>query len=546
MERDIEKFLGGLDRPDIVQEECLLDRIVRPNERSVYGQQHRFDRIQTIRDYQRSVPIVTYADLEPWIARIVNGEASVLTSEPVRRFFATSGSTGSVKTIPVTSSLIADKARAFGVYWGLLFRCHPGADAGRVVGNFSDSTSAGKVLCGLPLTSEGAYWNAVSAATQKRGRSPLPGSVARISDPDSRYYVVARILLEEEVTLLMALNPSTLLLLFRKMCAFATDLIHDIERGGLRSDLDATAEVREHIIGRYPPNPRRAKQLRGLLRNTDPVLAAHDVWPGLKLVVSWRSPMQRPYLRLLEQHLAAIPQRDYILMASEGVIAIPMADHMSGGVLATPFHFYEFINEEEIDSPRPTVRLASELEIGRSYVVLLSTSAGLYRYNIGDVVRVIGMQQRTPIVEFLHRAGSTCSMTGEKLTEEQVVQAMSAAARRLGIPLEGFTLHPAPDGFPRYVVLVEPCERPAPQQLRALVDAFERELADRNIEYSAKRRSERLGPPDLWVAAPGSYDAQRRKKIAGGANDAQIKPTHLSRDPRFSVHFEICARIFPN
>jgi len=540
---DIEMLFCGLSNPNKVQEECLLNRIIKPNEDCEYGRKHDFSSIETVRDYQRNVPIVTYADLEPEISRMAKGENGILVSEPVRRFFATSGSTAAAKTIPVTSSFIADKSRAFGIYWGLLFDSHPDAELGKVVGNFSDSAGGSKVPGGFPLTSEGAYWNAVSSATQKRGRSPLPKCVSQIADSDSRYYVAARILLEEDVSLLMALNPSTLLLFFRKMNAFSEELITDVETGGLKSDLEVGSEVREYIAAKYTANPARANQLRNLKRSTGLALTAHEVWPTLKLVVSWRSPMQLPYLRLLEPHIGSIPQRDYLLMASEGVIAIPMEDHTSGGVLATPFHFYEFIREDEIESPNPQVLLASEIEVNQSYVVILSTSAGLYRYNIGDVVRVTGMKERTPVVEFSHRAGSTCSITGEKLTEEQVVQAMNTVVLQLGLQVEDFTLYPSFEGFPHYVLLVEPLGAPQTEALRALPRAFDLELAERNIEYSAKRQSDRLGPPELMIVKTGSYGARRRRRIDGGANDAQIKPTNLSRDANFFSQFGSVERI---
>jgi GH3 auxin-responsive promoter len=539
--RDIEAFFAGLGRPEVVQEHCLLE-LVRANQDCEYGRRYRFDEIRTIGDYQRNVPIVAYADLEPWIGRIARGEAGVLTREPVRRFFATSGSTGVAKTVPVTSRFIADKSRAFGVYWGLLFRTHPAAAAGKVVGNFSDSGGARAVPCGLPLTSEGAFWNAVGAVTQRRGRSPIPLCVSAIADSDARYYTVARILLEEDVSLLMALNPSTLLLLFRKLNLFSEDLLADLERGGLNCRVAVDAEVRQHVSEAYRGNPARARRLRELLGNAESPAAACDIWPSLRLVASWRSLMQGPYLRLLEPYLGAVPQRDYLLMASEGVIAIPVEDHSSGGVLATPIHFYEFVAEEEAESPAPTVRLASELEVGRSYVVLLSTNAGLYRYNIGDVVRVRAMMERTPVVEFLHRSGATCSLTGEKLTERQVIEAMDAATLRHDIALEGYTLHPAADGFPHYVLLVEPSDRRAADAPAGLLGAFEDELCTRNIEYRAKRRSERLGPPELWVAAPGAYDEWRRRRVAAGANDGQIKPVHLTRDAQFAANVAVRQR----
>jgi hypothetical protein len=536
--RDLDAFLAILNLPDVVQEECLLQRIVRVNQDCDYGRKYRFGDIATVRDYQRNVPIVVYADLEPWIARIAAGEHGVLTREPVRRFFATSGSSGKAKAVPVTSSFIADKSRAFGLYWSALFRSHPAAANGRVVGNISDGGGATTTPGGLPVTSEGGFWSEIGAAAQRRGRSPIPKCTSAISDPEARYYTVARILLEEDVSLLMALNPSTLLVLFRKLHLFADDLITDIARGGLNADLRVGAEVRAYVNETYRGCPARAEQLRALLSRAGPSATACEIWPSLQLVVSWRSPMQTPYLHLLAPYLGPVRQRDYLLMASEGVIAVPIEDRTSGGVLATPIHFYEFIAEEDIGRPDPPVRLAAELEVGRNYVVILSTSAGLYRYNIGDVVHVRAMHGRTPVVEFLHRSGATCSLTGEKLTEHQVLAAMSAVTEPQGIVLEGFTLHPAAVGFPRYILLVEPPAR-GDWTPPALLAAFERELCARNIEYDAKRRSQRLAPPELWVTAPGAYGELRRRRIGAGANDAQIKPIHLTRDAHFSAGLTI-------
>jgi hypothetical protein len=120
---------------------------------------------------------------------------------------------------------------------------------------------------------------------------------------------------------------------------------------------------------------------------------------------------------------------------------------------------------------------------------------------------------------------------------------MSAATLRHGIVLEGFTLHPALHGFPHYVLLIEPSGADESAHPAALLSMFEDALCTRNIEYCAKRRSERLGPPELWVAAPGTYDEWRRRRITAGANDAQIKPIHLTRDAQFSIGFAIRERI---
>jgi len=284
----------------------------------------------------------------------------------------------------------------------------------------------------------------------------------------------------------------------------------------------------------------RAAALRSLL-SASSALIAQDVWSRLKLVVSWRSPMQQPYLRLLDEHIGRVPQRDYLLMASEAVMAIPASDRISGGVLATPFTFFEFIREEDVEKPSPELLLAHQLEADKNYVVVLSTTAGLYRYNIGDVVHVTGFQERTPIIEFLHRAGSTCSLTGEKLTEDQVVAAVSETAKVIGAELEGFTLLPAKDGFPRYVLLVESVH-PAAGSFSGAPLELDRALARHNIEYGAKRSSQRLDPPEVWVVAPGSYQTQRAARVAAGANDAQIKPTMLTRKASFADQFQVIER----
>jgi hypothetical protein len=246
---------------------------------------------------------------------------------------------------------------------------------------------------------------------------------------------------------------------------------------------------------------------------------------------------------LLEGYVASVPHDDYITMASEGIIAIPLEGQASGGVLATGIHFYEFIPAAQAGDKAPDVLLAHELEEQHEYVVVLSTSGGLYRYNIGDVVRVKGFMGATPLVEFLYRAGATCSLTGEKLTEAQVSEAITTTAAVQRLEVTAFTMCPASEGFPHYVVLVEFAVRPTAAEAKAFLAAVDRELGRHNIEYHAKRDSRRLGAPELWVVEPLGYQTWRRRRIASGSNAEQIKPTPLSRDPRFPLQLEVAERV---
>ncbi len=540
--REAQSFLSSLADPQRVQEEFLKQQILEPNLECEFGRRHDFASIRSLADYRRAVPIQRYDGFAELIERTVqHGEQGLLTGEPIKRFFLTSGSTSKSKYIPVTRRFIRNKSRTFGIYWNLVFGAHPAAKTGRMVTNFSDSGKAVGSPGGLPCSSESAFWAGVTRATQMKERPLIPKAVAQIGDSDSRYYAIARILLEERFAVIMTLNPSTILLLFQKVEQFGDSLIADIEGGGITADLAVSDEVRRYVAERYPGNPARAAELRALAGQV-PGLLAHRVWPELSLAICWRSPMLQPYIDLLTPHFAGVAQRDYILMASEGVMAVPVGDGSSGGAVALGAHLHEFVPEDEIERSDPTVLSPHELEVGRTYVMIMSNASGLYRYNIGDVVRVVRFEQRTPIIEFLHRAGSTCSLTGEKLTEDQVTAAVSDVAEQLGLAVESFTLAPAKGGFPHYVALVEFKQEPARAILEDFPERLDEALEQHNMEYGSKRSSQRLAAPELWLVKRGGYEARRRQRLAGGASDSQIKPTHLTRDGSFADQFEIVER----
>ncbi len=537
--REAQLFLEGLEDPEATQETVLLEKTLAPNVDCEFGRAHGFDKIRSVAEYQRAVPIQTYDGFASAIKRIVNdGQQGILTKDRVKRFFMTSGSTSEPKYIPVTSRFIQTKSRAFGIYWAQVFGDHPQAKAGRMITNFSDSGTPGKTPGGIECGSESSFWAGVTRATQLTREPIIPKPVAQIKDADARYYALARILLEESFSVIMTLNPSTILLLFKKIQEFAEPLLRDIERGTL--SIDAPDVVAAYVKDRYPGNPQRAQALRSL--GPDGLLA-HRIWPELSLAICWRSPMLEPYLRLLGPHFGQrVAGRDYMMMASEGIMGVPLRDGGSGGVCGVGLHFYEFVPEDEIERPNPTVLLPHQVEVGKTYVLILTNGSGLYRYNIGDVVRIAGFERKAPIIEFLHRAGRTCSLTGEKLTESQVTEAVEDAAREVNLCVEAFTVAPAPEGFPRYVAYLELREEALGEALSAFPKAFDAALDRHNIEYGSKRGSQRLAAPELWVVEPGTYARLRQEKTAAGASDSQIKPMHLTRDASFAERVQVASR----
>jgi GH3 auxin-responsive promoter len=535
-------FLRSFADSRAAQQE-VLRRVIALNAPCEFGKQHSFSSIRSVSDYQSAVPVCDYEDLRNHIECMAQGKPAVLTSEPVRRFFITSGSTAAPKYIPVTPSFIRDKSQAFTVFWNLVREEHAGAFQGSLIFNFSDTGQEQRTAAGLPCESESSFWNACWRGVGGKVHCPFPREIANIADPEARYYTIARIILELNVTALMTLNPSTMLLLSEVICRNAQRLIADISRGGLSRDITVTREVEEHIAARYQGNPPRAREIETAFSGTNAAPAASLLWPNLKIVVCWRSPMVQPYIDLLAPFLSGLPQRDYLAMASEGIMAIPFRDNVSGGMLPIYTHFYEFIPEELAEEDEPPTLLAHELEIGRTYVMVLTTSAGLYRYNIGDVVRVNWFNGATPVLEFLHRAGHTCSLTGEKLTESQVADAACGAASRMGLSIGTFMLCPTARPYPHYVLLVEAAASMSRHTARQFLRAFDDHLGMSNVEYRSKRSSRRLGSPELGLLRPGSYASMRQRRIAEGANDAQVKIACLTRRLDWDKQLHILERV---
>ncbi len=538
----LQNVLRSTEHCKDTQRELLLRRLIAPNERCEFGRNYGFSSIRSVSDYQHAVPVCNYEDLRDPILRIARGENNILTAEPIRRFFVTSGSMAAPKYIPVTPSFIRDKARAFDIFWNLAMEAHPGIVRNGLIFNFADTGDNQRAPGGLPCSSESSFWNAFWRGGAGKDQRALPREILKISDSESRIYTIARILVETDLTLLMALNPSTLLVLADVMQRNASRLIADIRSGGLTEGVSVSTEILAYMRSRFPGNPARARELQAIL-NDGGSLPAASVWPNLQLAVCWRSPVVGPYLDLLHPFLAGIPHRDYLTMASEGIMGIPFQDEISGGILPIHTHFFEFIPEESWNEPCPATLQAHELEPLGRYVVVLSTSAGMYRYSMGDVIRVRGFIGSTPFIEFLHRAGHTCSLTGEKLTESQVADAVSEVAARMRLVIHGFTLSPAIQPFPHYVLAVEPEVPYSKRLLNDFLLSFDRDLRLRNIEYQSKRSSRRLGSPELYVLRPGTYAQLRQQRIQAGASDAQVKMAGLIRDVDWFKQFQIVERI---
>jgi hypothetical protein len=537
--KEVRPFEEGLRDARAAQEAKLLE-IVRANENTVYGREHGFQRVRSIEGFQASAPVQSYDDLEPYVQRAALGEPGVLTQEAPLMFALTSGTTGASKLIPVTPSYLSEYNHAVQVHtWGI-FEDYPEVGKGKFL-----------VPCGADLegyTEGGLPFGSISGFLTKRQPAvvrqffALPYEVGLIKDVEAKYYAMLLLALQEDIRLAVSVNPSSLVLLAEKLQLHAESLVRDIRDGTVSRVVALPEPAAAAVASRLRRDPERAWELDELLERHGE-LRPRDVWPNLALLSCWKGGTVSLYLPQLEPAWGSVPVRDLGYMASEGRGSIPLTDEGAAGVLPVTTHFFEFVPVETMESGEPVCLTADQVRPGEEYYILFTTSAGLYRYHVNDVVRVAGFHGQAPLIEFVRKGQGISSITGEKLVEPQVTASLQRALEEAPLPIKHFSAAPRWARPPYYALMAELDGTASPQQKTAFVRAIDRALSDANLEYRAKRESQRLGGPVLCVLAPGTIERYRQARVLAGAGEAQVKVPHLSPDLEFGSGFEVLERV---
>lgn len=510
----------------------MLRATLESNARSQYGQRFAFETLRTSGDYQ-ALPFMQYDSVAGFDAAFWQDKAN-FTSERLLAYFLTSGSSTEPKRIPVTSSLVRQKSAAFSVYWAAIYRDHPGLRRGNFIANFGDSGHYTRDAENVLETSETTFWNQRMQGFQDASRWPLGRNLTAVADSELRYYAAARLALQGELHCLMSLNPSTVV----KFCSVLGDHAGALARGLTdgnwgNPELDGDSALPAKLVDRLRDNREAAARVAAIEGRGTAAWQLRDLWPELELIIAWQSELVEPYLRLLRRHADGVAFRDYITQSSECIIAIPVQDARSGGLLAYKSHFFEFIPEGEAENENPTVRRAWELEQNRHYEVVVTTGGGLYRYRTADCVRVDGFTRSIPQLSFRYRLGKTSSITGEKLTEQQVLAALQASESESPLERSDVLVYPRTGEQPHYAVLIPENSLRHPDDTQALVRWLERvetALARGNGEYRDKRSSLRLGPLEAIVLSDRGFRTVHGKLRRAHVGDDQYKPGVLRRE----------------
>ena len=518
-----------------VQKERLLS-IVTKNKKTEYGQRWGFGSIKSIADYQRLVPVVTYEDIRGYVDRVTAGEKKVLTAEDPVMFARTSGTMGEPKYISVTPTCQGKGYNDLMSIWGYhLLSSHPAMQRGKTVSLVSCAVE-GYTEGGIPYGStSGSIYKKMPAIFRRK--YVIPYRVFEISDYQAKYYVIMRLGMEDDITGIATANPSSILLMCEKGNEFAEEIIQDIRYGTLSHKYAIEPEIRSFIEKRLKANPERSEFLAKIRKEAGGVLKPADYWPGLSLISCWKGGTVGHYIEKFPMWFSSngsfdIAVRDWGYLSSEARCSIPISDEGSAGILAIETNFYEFVGvEERVANPEGVLDweflTADQLKDGKEYFIFITTTGGLYRYDINDIVRVEGYYNETPKIAFMRKGEDVSNMTGEKLSANQIIEAARQAGAMTSVAPSHFKAEADIDES-RYILRIELGDHTSKDDCRGFLKCFDESLMRLNIEYKAKRNSMRIGDPVLHVMRQGWYDRWQKRLVENGSRAFQGKIQVLS------------------
>lgn len=508
---------------------AVLHEIVDYAKETVYGQQHGFPQIKTYSDYCENVPINDYEDLRPFVNQHAKGAENILFPGKPLMYNRSSGTTTEPKLIPVTPYNFKRTIKDRGKLWLYgLSRHYPGIYKGKslsvvspaVEGHTEDGTPFGS-LSGVMRENIPEFMKLTHAA---------PYSTTLITDYNAKVYTILRLGLASDVSTIFTGNPATVLNLVTKADLWKEDIIKDIRDGTLKTNLPISEEVRKEIEPGLKPMPERAQELERFSSGGEH-LRPMDYWPNMKLIHTWKNGNTRLVIpKFRDWFDANTPILDFGYIASEILATDLMDPETDGSILQIKNGFYEFCPAEEQVTPSTRLLLAHEVELGKRYYIYVTTLSGLYRYDMNDVIEVVGHLGGAPIIRFLYKGKGITNIQGEKLSEEQFIEAVGRAAKRTHVDHDFFIGYAEP-GTRQYTLYIEFLNNPPEERISAFGKALDVSLCEVNVEYEAKFNSARLNPINIIPVGSEFFARYRQLRFQEGTHEGQIKWLHLSSTP---------------
>lgn len=557
---DFGVFLGDVSRFEINHftkdplkaQKAVLKKIVRRNKNCELGKKLNLKDVHSIEDYQRIVPLTTYADYEPYVDRMMeNGEDRIMFSGKNIRYASSSGSVGKPKMLPKGINDLwkmqcigfsASVATAF--HW---MKKNMGVRMYNQVGPLAINLSGHK-------TADNKLSNGAGQIPLRYLKpilpffctSPLELLYPNLEDKLDTSYLHLRFCLENrKVSYLGSIVVTLLTQMFDYLEENWEMMCDDIEKGIINPNIDITPELRKKFEKRFKPNPKRAAELRAEFEKgfEDPI--APRIWPRLQWAYGMMGSNLMVYVEKLRRFIGDnVPIHNMGYAAAEGFFAAPTDLNVNDYVFLPWCLFFEFIpvnrdddTNEEVERPL----LLHELEVGKDYEMIVSNFSGLYRYRVEDVVHVTRMFNNTPECEFLYRRNLMMNVANEKTTVDMVNAAIHNTTKEMGVEFNGFSFYPDfSTKPPRYTLLIELKDGALDEEGRQkFIETMDHQFDEINEKYYKYRRWGMLNRPEVLFLKEKTYSDYNKFLADKGVVLNQIKPvTVINNEEREKYFFE--------
>ncbi|CAN6444312.1 unnamed protein product [Victoria cruziana] len=512
-----------------VQERTLW-RILHENGQSEYLQKCGLGGRTDPRSYRACVPLVTHADLEPYIQRIVNGEnKSVLTEKPISTISLSSGTTqGRPKFLPFNDELVDNTMQLYRTSFAYRNREFPiknGRALQFIYGSKQFKTEGG-LLAGTATTN--VYNTDQFKATMKdiMSQSCSPDEVIFGADYKQSLYchLLCGLIYSDEVQFITSTFAHGIVHAFRTFEQVWEELCEDIKEGVLSSQITIPS-MRTAVSKILKPRPDLAATIRrkcSSLNNWYGLVP--QLWPNAKYIYGIMTGSMEPYLKKLRHYAGDLPLLSSDYGSSEGWVGAnvnPRASPEETVFTVLPdIGYFEFIPlKREVGSREtdPSAALAvynefepvglAEVKVGEEYEVVVTNFAGLYRYRLGDVVKIKGFYNSIPQLQFICRRSLLLTVNMDKNTEKDLQLAVERAAELLAkdvVELVDFTSYVDMASDPgHYVVFWELSQEASEATLQDCCCSMDRSFLDAG--YVSSRKSKTIGALELKILRRGTF-----------------------------------------
>ncbi|KAK7273184.1 hypothetical protein RIF29_14232 [Crotalaria pallida] len=531
----IEEFEALTKDAEKVQKETLK-RILEDNASAEYLLSLGLNGRTDPESFKACVPLVTHKDLEPYIKRIMDGDSpSILTGKPITTVSLSSGTTqGKPKYLPFNDELFVTGVQTFQTNFSYRNREFPikngkalsfiyGSKQFKTKGGITAGTASANVL-------GDSRYRILMAALQSQPCSPYEVIFGSDFDQSLYCHLLCGLIFRDQVQLVSAIFAHSLVKAFKTFEQVWEELCNDIREGVLSSRVTVPS-IRTAVSKILKPDPELANLIHktctvGLSNNWYGLI--QELFPNAKYVIGIMTGSMEPYVKKLKHYAGDLPLLTTDYGSSEGWLGTnvdpKVAPELAAYTLLPQICYFEFIPlPENCVDPKPLG--LTEVKVGEEYEIVMTTKAGLYRYRLGDVVKVTGFHNSTPKLKFVSRSNILLTINIDKNTEKDLQLAVEAASNLLAVEkleVVDYTSHIELSKEPgHYVIFWEISGEASDKVLGECCNCLDRSFVDAG--YTSSRKVNCIAALELRVVSGGTFQKILEHSIGLGASATQFK-----------------------